>query len=127
LLSDKTASGKNTELWRQVEVIRTAYGVPHIRAENLRAAGYALAWLQLEDYGTTTAMNVLGASGSAASVLGYERIDGDFAVLAVQREQVAAKYPQLSKDVRDIYEGFAEGINRFIALHPTEFPAEMPA
>ena len=28
------------ELWRQVEIIRTAHGVPHIRAENLRAAGY---------------------------------------------------------------------------------------
>ena len=35
------------ELWREVEVIRTAHGVPHIRAENLRAAGYALAAKQL--------------------------------------------------------------------------------
>jgi acyl-homoserine lactone acylase PvdQ len=35
----------NPELWKQVEIIRTAHGVPHIRAENLRAAGYALAWL----------------------------------------------------------------------------------
>lgn len=47
------------ELWRQVEIIRTAHGVPHIRAENLRAAGYALAWLQSEDYGPRTAMNVI--------------------------------------------------------------------
>jgi len=31
------------DLWRQVEVIRTAHGVPHIRAENLKAAGYAPA------------------------------------------------------------------------------------
>ena len=36
-------SGPGPELWRQVEIIRTAHGVPHIRAENLRAAGYALA------------------------------------------------------------------------------------
>src|SRR5262249_17415306 len=49
------------ELWRQVEIIRTAHGVPHIRAENLRAAGYALAWLQSEDYGPRTAMNVIEA------------------------------------------------------------------
>jgi acyl-homoserine lactone acylase PvdQ len=33
------------ELWRQVEIVRTAHGVPHIRAENLRAAGYALAFV----------------------------------------------------------------------------------
>ena len=56
-----------TELWRQVEVIRTAFGVPHIRAANLRAAGYALAWLQCEDYGTVTPMNLLDASGRVAT------------------------------------------------------------
>src|SRR5262245_21563529 len=53
-----TAQSLTPELWRQVEIIRTSHGVPHIRAENLRAAGYALAWLQSEDYGPRTAMNV---------------------------------------------------------------------
>src|SRR5262249_12508132 len=67
------------ELWRQVEIIRTAHGVPHIRAENLRAAGYALAWLQCEDYGSHTAMNVLGARGQLALVNGVrDNIESDF-------------------------------------------------
>src|SRR5262245_37347216 len=57
----RSAQTPAAELWRQVEIIRTAHGVPHIRAENLRAAGYALAWLQSEDYGPRTAMNVLEA------------------------------------------------------------------
>src|SRR5881394_362815 len=57
-------------LSRQVEIIRTAHGVPHIRAENLRAAGYALAWLQSEDYGARTAMNVLDAKGQLAQIAG---------------------------------------------------------
>ena len=35
------------DLSGRVEVIRTAYGVPHIRAADLRAMGYALAWVQL--------------------------------------------------------------------------------
>src|SRR5687768_12278305 len=35
--------------WQQVEVIRTAHGVPHIRANNMRAPAYAPASLQLED------------------------------------------------------------------------------
>jgi hypothetical protein len=34
----RSGQGASGELWRQVEVIRTAHGVPHIRAENLRAA-----------------------------------------------------------------------------------------
>lgn len=116
----------DAELWRKVEVIRTAHGVPHIRAENLRAAGYALAWLQCEDYGTATPMRLLDASGRAAAVGGYERIESDFAVLRA-RENVVGNYHLLSKDVRDVYEGFAAGVNRYIELHREEFPANMPS
>ncbi len=117
---------KAEELWRQVEVVRTAHGVPHIQAENFKAAGYALAWMQLEDHGPRTAMNVLAASGRAALVHGYERIESDFAIRR-QREKAKDKYTTLSQDVREVFEGFAVGVNRFIALHPSEFPKEMPA
>jgi len=120
---DAKSPGK--ELWQQVEVIRTAYGVPHIRAENLRAAGYALALLQLEDYGPVTAMEVLEASGRWAWVAGYERIESDF-LIRRELEKTADKYEKLSKDVRDVYEGFAAGVNRYIELHPEEFPGKMP-
>jgi acyl-homoserine-lactone acylase len=68
-MPDKSSA---SDLWRQVEIIRTAHGVPHIRAENLRAAGYALAWLQSEDYGPRTAMNVLQASGQMAKINGRD-------------------------------------------------------
>lgn len=113
-------------LWQRVEVIRTAHGVPHIRAKDLMAAGYALAWMQSEDHGNVTGMRLLEASGRAASVQGYERIDGDF-VIRREREKTRPKYNTLSKDVRDVYEGFAVGINRYIRLHPEDFPANMPA
>lgn len=114
------------ELWNDVEVIRTANGVPHIRAKNLRAAGYALAWLQSEDYGADTGMNILGASGRMASVNGAAGVESDFIILR-QREKNAAKYSTLSADVRQIYEGFAAGVNRYIELHPEVFPANMPS
>lgn len=116
----------DVELWRQVEVIRTAHGVPHIRAKNLRAAGYALAWLQCEDYGTATPMEILGASGRRASVEGYDRIESDFVIRRYGASTIA-KYDLLSKDVRDVYEGFAAGVNRYIELHRDQFPPAMPA
>jgi len=121
----QAANSSDKDLWRKVEVIRTAHGVPHIRAENLRAAGYALAWMQLEDYGQPAAMDVLEASGRWASVEGYSRIESDF-VIRRQREKIAKSYPSLSKDVRDVYEGFAAGIDRYIELYPENFPAGMP-
>jgi len=106
-------------------MIRTAHGVPHIRAENLRAAGYALAWLQCEDYGTATPVEVLEASGRWASVEGYARIESDF-IARRQREKTAANYTKLSREVRDVYEGFAAGVNRYVELHPEDFPGTMP-
>src|SRR5688572_27970535 len=121
------AQGKPTELWRQVEVIRTAHGVPHIRAENLRAAGYALAWLQCEDYGpTATPMDLLEATGRWSLIDGYQRIDADFPILR-HRERTLKAYEGLSRDVRDVYEGFAAGVNRYIELHRDKFPAGMPS
>jgi acyl-homoserine-lactone acylase len=122
-LSAQTLPGDG--LAQRVEVIRTAYGVPHIRAKDLRAAGYALAWMQCEDYGTTTPFSILRASGRWASVAGVERIESDFTIRR-QRAKTEKKYAQLSRDVREIYEGFAAGVNRYVAMNPAEFPAGMP-
>ena len=118
------------ELWRQVEIIRTGHGVPHIRAENLRAAGYALAWLQSEDYGSRTAINVLEARGQLAQVLvpangQRDYIESDFLAQPL-RNRVIQTYHLLDQETRDVYDGFAAGLNRYIDLHPQEFPAQMP-
>jgi acyl-homoserine-lactone acylase len=114
------------ELWRQVEIIRTGHGVPHIRAENLRAAGYALAWLQSEDYGPRTALNVLEARGQLAQLNGQrEAIESDFLALPL-RNRVIQTYHLLDPETRDVYDGFAAGLNRYIDLHPEEFPLHMP-
>ena len=61
LEASNAGSQSDNSLWRAVEIVRTAHGVPHIRAESMFASGYALAWLQLEDHGPRTALNVLRA------------------------------------------------------------------
>ena len=114
------------ELWRQVEILRTAHGIPHIRAENLKAAGYALAWLQLEDYGPRTAMNILRASGRMGLTFGRDSMEQDFAARRA-RARAVESYPLLEPNTRDIYDGFALGLDRYISLHPEEYPATMPA
>ncbi|HET9454242.1 MAG TPA: penicillin acylase family protein [Gemmatimonadaceae bacterium] len=119
------APAQTDALWQQVEVVRTAHGVPHIRADNMRAAAYALAWLQLEDHGPRTAMNVLAARASKALVFGRDSIDDDF-IAHPRRMRAQATYHLLEQDTRDYYEGFAAGVNRYIELNPGEFPARMP-
>src|SRR5580765_5007859 len=104
------------ELWRQVEIIRTAHGVPHIRAENLRAAGYALAWVQSEDYGARTAINVMEARGQLALLNGSrDNIDSDFLAQPGLKRAIQT-YPLLEQETRDVYDGFAAGLNRYIQL-----------
>jgi len=114
------------ELWREVEVVRTAHGVPHIRAANLRAAGYALAWVQCEDYGTRTPMQLAEMRGLGARFLGRSAVDASISGLR-DRARAVETYHLLEPETRDIYDGFAAGVNRYIALHPAQFPAGMPS
>jgi len=108
-------------LMRQVEVRRTAHGVPHIRAENLIAAGYAEAYVQSEDYGARVAMSLLKERGELARWFGRDSINSDFASHYAY-ERAIVTYPLLEQATRDVYDGFAVGVNRYIELHPDEFP-----
>ena len=110
------------ELSARVEIIRTAYGVPHIRAADLRAFGYGLAWVQLEDYGPKVALGILRGKGEMGRVYGRDSMESDFPARMLHA-QAREHYPELDQPTRDVYEGFAAGINRYIALHPQDFPA----
>lgn len=110
------------DLARQVEVRRTTHGVPHIRAENLRAAEYALAYVQSEDYGARVALDLVRSRGEMGRWFGRDSMATDFtARLAYDR--AVASYPLIDRDTREVYEGFAAGLNRYVELHADEFPA----
>lgn len=108
-------------LAEQVEVRRTAHGVPHIFAENFAALGYAEGYVQSEDYGARVALSLLRARGEVARWYGHDSIAGDFTAVPGYRRAVET-YGLVDRDTRDIYEGFAAGVNRYIQLHPEEFP-----
>lgn len=110
------------ELARHVEVRRTAYGVPHIRADNLAAAEYALAYVQSEDYGARVALDVLRARGEMGRWFGRDSMRTDFTARLAYRRAIEM-YPLVDRDTRAVYEGFAAGLNGYIELHPAEFPA----
>ena len=122
----RASAPPDAELWRDVEVIRTAHGVPHIRAANLRAAGYALAWVMSEDYGSRTAMRLVGARGELSRFEGRARVDADFINLRA-RARAIDTYHLLDQETRDIYDGFAAGINRYLLTFPAQFPAGIPS
>ena len=105
----------------RVEIRRTEYGVPHILAEDLEAMGFALGYVQSEDYGASIATAMVGSRGRLALHLGAEELDSDF-VARETHARAAETFDQLDARARDVYSGFAEGVNHYIRLHPDEFP-----
>ena len=117
----KTTEAAADSLIRQVEVTRTIHGVPHIRAANLAALGFGEAYVQSEDYGARVALSLLRARGEMGRWFGRDSMAEDFAG-RLERARAVEVYARVHEGTRQIYEGFAAGVNRYIALHPEEFP-----
>ncbi|CAN5776415.1 acylase [soil metagenome] len=109
------------ELARQVEIRRTTYGVPQILAENLTAAAFALAYVQLEDHGTGVISGMQAARGRMGLVDGERRIDAD-ARARLRHARAMAAFDSLHADTRAFYTGFAEGMNHYIRVHGDVLP-----
>ncbi|MQA92930.1 MAG: hypothetical protein GEU90_22380, partial [Gemmatimonas sp.] len=107
------------ELARQVEIRRTTFGVPQILAENLRAAAFALAYVQLEDYGMRVISGMQAARGRMAEVQGTGGVAAD-ARNRRRHARAAETFHLLQEDTREAYAGFAAGVNHFIRQHPDE-------
>lgn len=122
-IAAQPAAHSAEHLAQRVEIRRTTWGVPHITADDLAAAAFALAYVQLEDYGARVAMGLLRGRGEMGLWFGRDSMAGDFAARPVYAMAVA-KYASLDADTRAVYEGFAAGVNRYIERHPDEFPAD---
>ena len=118
--SARAQGGVADALAAQVEVLRTAHGVPHIYADTFEALGYALGYLQVEDYGERVPRVLLRARGELALHEGRGALDADFGSQPYYWRAVEV-YPELQQDTRDVYAGFAAGVNRYLAQHPEEF------
>ncbi len=115
-----------TTLPEQVVVRRTEFGVPHIYADNMKAAGFALGYVQMEDYGERVAELLLRARGEWAK---YNELEGNNLSRAIDSDasnrrnylRAVETWQKLEPDTRHFLEGFAKGVNRYIELHPNEF------
>ena len=115
------------DLSDQVIIRRTAYGVPHIKADNMQAAGFALAYVQLEDYGKGIVEGMVRARGEWSQfhdMNAQERtqsIDRD-ASNKLRYARAVETFSLLRKETQDVLIGFAAGMNRYIERHKSEFP-----
>jgi len=110
----------------RVEIRRTAYGVPHILAEDLGALGFGMAWVQLEDHGARVVVELLRARGTLATVFGRDSIDSDFWRQPFHTHAVET-FHELHADTRALLEGWAAGVNAYVRSHPDDLPTWAPS
>lgn len=114
------------DLSDQVVIRRTAHGVPHIYADNVEAAGFGMAYVQMEDYGTWVTNALTRARGDWAKMHDLQgkaledQLDVDAeALLRYQRAEET--FLLLDQRSVDLLTGFAAGVNRYIERYPEDF------
>jgi len=108
----------------RVTITRTAYGVPHVQAEDLEAGGFGMAWVQMEDYGPRVVRGLLSARGEMGRHFGADSVGGDFGARRTHRLAVEA-FPELDPAAAAVYRGFARGVNRYVAAHSDDFGPDL--
>jgi acyl-homoserine-lactone acylase len=106
---------------QRVEIRRTAYGVPHILAEDLGAVFFGLAYCHVEDYGQRVVVGLIRGRAELARYFGPDSLDSDFRNRHTF-ERAQETYHLLDPDIREVFEGYAAGVNHYIRLHLEEFP-----
>lgn len=101
---------------------RTEHGVVHIDAATFRGAGIGLGYTQVEDYGVRVILSLVRAKGWMGRTFGKDSMESDFAAMRVHA-RVEETYHLLDPDTRAMYDGFADGVNRYIRAHKAELPA----
>ncbi len=113
------------DLSNQVMIRRTEYGVPHILADNERAAGFGMGYVQAEDHCQTIMRHILSARGELAATFGDvdDNVEKDFWNKQYRIfDRANETYGLLDADWRAMLEGYATGFNVYVEQHRSELP-----
>ncbi len=115
----------------QVEIRRTAYGVPHIKGDSLEAVAFGFGYCQAEDHLDDVMRGILGARAELAAHFGPgkngDNVEADFNTrhYRVYRRAVDS-YHKLDDDYRTMCEAFAAGLNYYVERHRAAVPQWVP-
>lgn len=106
----------------KIDIVRDSFGVPHIFAKTDAEVAYGLAWATCEDDFATLQWGLLAGKAMLGRHLGKEGAVIDYANQLLRiSETVEEKYESdFSGDFKRVMEAYAQGVNRYAALHPDE-------
>ena len=113
---------ENDFLKYNVTIYRDTWGVPHIFGNKDGDTAYGLAYAHAEDDFKTIQDIMLALKGRLALEYGKDAAPNDYMVQLLEIWQVVEdRYSKdISKEVQDICEAYADGLNHYALLHPNE-------
>jgi penicillin amidase len=102
-----------------VDVVRDAFGIPHIYASTEGDAAYALGYVHAQDRLWQMEVNRRVGSGRLAEILGPAALDADRFLRTIGvRRAAEASLARLDPESRAVLESYAAGYNAFLATRP---------
>jgi penicillin amidase len=102
-----------------VEVLRDAYGIPHIYAGSIEDAHYALGFVHAQDRLWQMEMSRRLAAGRLAEILGRPALETDRFLRTLGVRRVAkANIEHYDAQTRSLLDAYSAGVNAFLATRP---------
>jgi acyl-homoserine-lactone acylase len=108
----------------ETTIYRDEYGIPHVFAQTLEVAAFAIGYAQAEDRLEELLKNYRRANGTMAEVFGPDYYRTDMVQRVWRHSEISReKYNQVSPKVRACIEAYQDGIKLFMKEHPEQVPS----
>jgi len=108
---------------RSVTIYRDKWGVPHVYGPTDASVIFGFAYAQAEDNFWQIEDSYIQALGRASEVYGEQSLNADLTNRALEIVKISqAEYPKLSKQMKEICQATADGLNYFLEKHPQVKP-----
>jgi acyl-homoserine-lactone acylase len=108
---------------RNVTIVRDDWGIPHISAKTDADVVFGMLYAQAEDDFNRVETNYINALGRLAEAEGEREIFRDLRMkLFIHPDSLKAKYATSPAWLQALMDGFADGLNFYLAKHPEVKP-----
>ena len=105
-----------------IDIVRDAYGIPHIFAATDAEVSYGLAWAHAEDDFATIQQGYLAGNNMLSKNIGNTGLGADFIAQFIGSEELFNdRYVnEISAEYKKVVDGYAAGLNSYATSHPEE-------
>lgn len=126
IVTASCGSSMNGSAKYNVEITRTEFGVPHIKASDYGSLGYGEAYASAQDHVCNMALALISAKGEMSEYLGSghqgENIHSDLAIRALDMSKKGSQaLSNQPSNIKNWIEGYAGGYNRYLRESSGDF------